>query len=82
MASHILLGGQLIKQKSINRYLALCKDTGDILINPIYNNLKLKDSINIFLQLKLRSSDHIFNENWVSKQAKSITQQRILAQSN
>jgi hypothetical protein len=52
-----------IKKKSINRDLALNRDAGDIPINPIYNNLKLKNSKNIFSSVKLRSSGHIFNEN-------------------
>jgi hypothetical protein len=43
---------------SINRDLALNRDTGDISINPIYSNIKLKDSNNVFLQFELRSSDH------------------------
>ena len=34
--------------QSINRNLAFNRDTGDIPINQIYNNLKLNDSNNVF----------------------------------
>ena len=35
---------EIKKTKFINRDFALNRDPGDVPINPIYNNLKLKDS--------------------------------------
>ena len=71
-----------IKKKHINRNLAINRDTGDISLSPIYNNLILKDSMNIFAQSNLRQPVRISNENRNCRQAKSVARQRILIQSN
>ena len=50
--------------KYINRNLAINRDTGDISLSPIYNNLILKDSMNIFAQSNLRQPVRISNSSW------------------
>jgi hypothetical protein len=45
---HFLGGQWKLKKKIINRDLALNRDTGGIPINPIFNNLKLKDISAVF----------------------------------
>ena len=55
---------------------------GDISLSPIYNNLILKDSMNIFAQSNSRQPVRISNENRNFRQAKSVARQRILIQSN
>ena len=52
--------------------LATNRDTGDICLSPIYNNLILKDSMNIFAQSNLRQPGRIYNENRNFRQAKSV----------
>ena len=55
---------------------------GDISLSQIYNNLVLKDSMNIFAQSNLRQLVRISKENRNCTQAKSFARQRILIQSN
>ena len=54
---------------------------GDISLSPNYNNLILKDSMNIFTHSKLRQPVRISNENRNCRQVKSVARQRII-QSN
>ena len=70
------------KQQHINTNMAINRDTGDISLSPIYNNLISKDSMNIFAQSNLRQPVRISNENRNCRQAKSVARQRILIQSN
>ena len=69
-------------KKHINRNLAINRDMGDISLSPIYNNLILKESMNISAQSNLRQHVRISNENRNCRQAKSVARQRILIQSN
>ena len=45
---------EIKKKTHINKNLAINRDTGDISLGPVYNNLILKDSMNIFTQSNLR----------------------------
>ena len=66
------------KKQHINRYLAINRDPGDICLSWIYNNLILKDSMNIFTQSNFRKPVRIYNENRNCRRAKYVARQRIL----
>ena len=52
--------------------MAINRDTGDISLSPIYNNLILKDSFDICTQSNLREPINISNETEMAEEQKVL----------